>query len=246
MVSRQHYSKAPITEAIIDVRTRLPETIGLGDLERLHGAIKVDYPKKGSRNLVEGQFKAQKAGVSASAKSKSVGFLFQSEDQKQIVQMRLDGYTMSRLAPYDRWEAFRDEARRLWMIYRKTAKPEEVLRLAVRYINRIDIPLPFRDLKDYLRTGPEVAPGLPQVLTGLFMQLTIPQNDIRCTAMLTEALIEPATEGVASIVLDIDLFRTDDVPQSDDAVWEFFETLHERKNEIFEECITENTRELIR
>jgi uncharacterized protein (TIGR04255 family) len=76
----------------------------------------------------------------------------------------LDGFAMSRLAPYENWNAVRDEARRLWDIYRSIAKPSKLIRLAVRYINRIDMPLPLGDFKDYLRTVPDVSPDLPQGL----------------------------------------------------------------------------------
>jgi uncharacterized protein (TIGR04255 family) len=68
---------------------------------------------------------------------------------------------MSHLAPYENWNAVRDEARRLWALYRSIAKPSKLIRLAVRYINRIDMPLPLGDFKDYLRTVPDVTTREP-------------------------------------------------------------------------------------
>jgi uncharacterized protein (TIGR04255 family) len=62
--------------------------------------------------------------------------------------------------------------------------------------------------------------------------------------LLSEALIEPAKPNVASIVLDIDLYRDTNPPQEDSEIWSFFEILRERKNEVFEACITEKAREL--
>jgi uncharacterized protein (TIGR04255 family) len=246
MSPRHHYSQAPITEALIDIRVQLPGGVGLDRLERLHEDVRPDYPGKARRSLAKGRFGLEGKQVSASASSEPAGFLFKSSDAKQIVQVRLDGFTMSRLAPYENWEPFRDEARRLWRIYRSELKPSAVIRLAVRYINRIDIPLPFDDLKTFLRTVPEVSPAMPQALSGLFMQLTIPQADIDCTMILTEALIDPSRPGVASVILDIDLFRPERVPQDEHSLWECFELLHDRKNQIFEACITEETRKLIR
>src|SRR5207253_4384748 len=100
-----------------------------------------------------------------------IGYTFTSSDGLQAFQSRLDGFTFSRLAPYNGWESFCSEARRLWNIYREVTQPQAVTRAAVRYINRLDLPLPIRDLKDYLRTVPEVSPDLPQGLSGYFMQL---------------------------------------------------------------------------
>jgi uncharacterized protein (TIGR04255 family) len=98
---------------------------------------------------------------------------------------------------------FATEARRLWDLYRSVARPSKLIRLAVRYINRIDIPLPLNDFKDYLRTVPEVSPALPQGLTGYFMHLEIPLADIKSLALINETIIEPASQNVVSVVLDI-------------------------------------------
>lgn len=243
MATARHYPRAPITEAIIDIRVRLPESVGVDELEKCHESIREQYPGKARRDFAEGRFEVGKR-VGASASQRPVGFLFKSQDGKQVFQARLNGFTMSRLAPYESWEPFRSEARRLWDIYRQTVSPEAVVRLAVRYINRIDIPTPFDDFDQFLRTIPVVSSDLPQALSGMFMQLTIPQPDIDCVALLNEALIEPAMPDVASIILDIDLFRTENPPQEEAEIWEFFEILHDRKNDVFEACITEAARKL--
>ena len=76
------------------------------------------------------------------------------------------------------------------------------------------------------------------------MQLTIPHPDIECVALLNQALIEPRQPGLASIILDIDLFRQENVPQDEKEMWDFFEVLHDRKNDVFEACLTDKAREL--
>ena len=244
MAVQRHYPKAPITEAIIDLRVELTDGVTVGDLESVHVGQESAYPTKRNitRAVLQGQIGDQ--GAAAAASSKPIGFLFTSQDEKQVFQVRLDGFTMSRLAPYERWEPFRDEAHRLWDVYRSVANPKKVVRLAVRYVNRLNLPLPFGDFKEYLKTVPEVSPELPQGLAGFFMQLAIPQEDIKSVALLNEAIIEPTVPNTVSVVLDIDVFRTDDLPYGEDGVWAFFETLRDRKNEVFEACITDRAREL--
>src|SRR3990172_12756662 len=229
MPTKKHYPKAPITEAIIDLRVELPEGTGISELEIVHEGLEAAYPTKKNRILAEVQAQIGDQGAAAAARSKHVGFLFSSRDEKQIFQARLDGFTMSRLAPYESWEPFLDEARRLWDKYRSIAKPTKVTRLATRYINRLDLPLPVNDLKDYLRTVPEVSSELPQNLAGYFMQLRIPQEDIKALLLLNQAIIDPSKPGVASVVLDIDVFRVDELPRDEQAVWDFFEVLRIRK-----------------
>lgn len=244
MKTQRHYSKAPITEALIDLRVELPEGTGVADLEKVHTGLESAYPTRKDRIVAEVQGLIGDRAAAAAATSKHTGFLFTSKDGKYIFQARLDGFTMSRLAPYESWKPFKDEARRLWNVYRSITKPTNVTRLAVRYINRLDLPLPVADLKDYLRTVPEVSSDLPQNLAGYFAQLRIPLDDIKSLLVVNQAIIEPAKPGVASVVLDTDIFRADDLPADEEGVWEFFEVLRVRKNDVFEACITDKAREL--
>lgn len=241
----RHYPKAPITEALIDLRVEVPPEVTASELQKAHADQEADYPRVEQANVAVGHMEVGKQ-VATSASTKQVGYWFRSADGKQIYQSRLDGFTMSRLAPYESWEPFRNEARRLWDVYRSVAKPVKVIRLAVRYINRLDIPLPLADFKEYLRTVPEVSPDLPQGLAGYFMRLAIPQDDIKSMALLNETIIAPAAPNLVSIVLDIDIFRTAELPTDEEVVWSFFEELRVRKNEVFEACITDKARELFR
>lgn len=240
------YPNAPITEAIIDIRVQLPEGTGVAELERVHEGLEAAYPTKRKRMQAEFHGEMGERGATAAARSKHIGYLFRSRDEKLVFQARLDGFTMSRLAPYESWDPFRDEARRLWNVYRSVLKPIRVTRLAVRYINRLDLPFPVTELKDYLRTVPEVSSDLPQELAGYFMQLRIPQEDINSVLLINQAIIEPAEPGVASVVLDIDVFRVDDPPTDEKDIWDFFEVLRECKNHVFEACITPKARELFK
>ncbi len=245
MGTQRHYPNAPITEALIDLRVELPKRTTVADLEKVHAEEKSAYPIKKNRNLVIGQMQFGQQ-VAAAASSKHIGFLFTSKDEKQIFQARLDGFTMSRLAPYESWDVFCKEARRLWDRYRSVAEPKKLVRLAVRYINRLDLPLPVPDLKEYLRTVPEISPDLPQDLSGYFLHLRIPMGDIKSTLLVNQTIIEPNGPNVVSVVLDNDICRDADVPQNEDAVWSFFEELRVRKNEVFESSITDRTRELFK
>lgn len=246
MATQQHYLNAPITEALIDLRVELPEGTGVADLAKVHEGLETAYPTRKNRILAEVKGQISDRGAAAAARSKHFGYLFTSGDEKQVFQARLDGFTVSRLAPYESWEPFRDEARRLWDLYRSIAKPTRVARLAVRYINRLDLPMPVGDLKDYLRTVPEVSSDLPQHLAGYFTQLRIPLEDIKSLLVVNQAIIDPARPGVASVVLDNDIFRADDLPADEEGIWEFFEVLRSRKNGVFEACITDKARELFK
>jgi len=244
MAQTLHYANAPITEAIIDLRVKPAEMVA-ARLSEVCESVSADYPHREEVFQAIGQLEL-KPGISASASAtqESIGYKSASADQRQILQARRNGFSFSRLAPYDRWATFRDEARRLWSTYREISTPQQITRLAVRYINRIDIPGDRVDLKEFFRTSPEISPDLPQMLDGFFLQLRLPCDDLPGTALISQSIVPPVRPGVFSVVLDVDLFRNDSPPQDEAGVWEFFESLHDRKNAIFEACITNNTREL--
>lgn len=244
MPPKRHYSNAPITEALIDIQVELPAGTTLSALESAFDRIKEKYPTKKKKVSFEGQFSGGEE-IGASAKQTHTGFAFYSVDGKQIVQARLDGFTFSRLKPYGSWPELRDEAKSLWTIYREMAKPIKMTRIAVRYINQIDVPLPFADFNEYFRTVPEVSPDLPQELSTFFMRLEFPQTDFEGILVLTQTMVPPPQPGVASFILDIDVVKADSNLTSDVEAWALLEIMHERKNEIFEGCITDKTRELI-
>lgn len=237
------YKNAPITEAIIDLKVSLPRPVPFRKLEQ-EAIVSATYTVQKEVMAFEVN-SSMGAEVTASASQTPLGYLFSSADQRQVFQARQDGFTFSRLAPYEGWVPFRDEARRLWELYRSFAKPERITRLAVRNINRLDLPQPLVELKDYLRTLPEISPDMSQSMSAYFMQIQLPQHDLQAMLVITEAVIPPAQPDKVSVLLDIDLFSETEIAIEDGVVWDYFEQLRSRKNKVFEACITDRTKELI-
>lgn len=238
------YERAPIIEALIDIRVDAGASdIPLTTLDHLQAKVVAAYPVKRKQVNVIGQFSAG-AQVAASATQTQTGFAFSSTDGKQIFQARLDGFTFSRLRPYGNWTELRDEAKRLWNIYRDATGPLRVSRIAVRYINRIDIPLASFDYKDYFRTTPEISPVLPQGLSSFYMELHFPQPDIDGTLILRQAATPPPEPGVGSVILDLDVFKELSSDVEDNELWKLLELLRAKKNEFFEGSLTDKARQL--
>src|SRR6516165_7350370 len=95
MTTTQPYSKAPITEAIIDLRVKLPESVTLSELEHLQASEHDAYPTRKKIRLAHGLIEVGEA-VATSARSIELGFMFTSPDEKQVFQGKLDGFAFSR------------------------------------------------------------------------------------------------------------------------------------------------------
>ena len=173
------------------------------------------------------------------------GFFFRSPNERKIVQARLDGFTFNKLKPYENWELFSSEAKRLWSIFCQVANPIKITRVALRYINKIFFPLPMKDFKEYILTIPEVAPNLPQGLTHLFARLVIPKPEIEALAIITETMEEPNQDQKLPFIFDIDVFKGIDYSEPD-RIWKDFEELRQFKNEVFFNSLTEKAKEMFK
>lgn len=242
------FPNPPITEALLDIRCKLPPEVSLDNLATLHEAIRDRYPNKRTRMSWQARVEIRPPGeaqVVAPSSGKPDGYHFLSADGKRIVQARLDGFTFNRLKPYDRWETFRDEAKANWRVYTKVARPETVSRIALRYINRIEVPLPIKDFKEYILTTPEIAPSLPQGLANFLMRLEVPDPKSGSTGIITETM-EPPNENSLPLILDIDVIREAQFDPKSEDLWVAFEQVRDFTNEIFFRSITDKAKELFR
>lgn len=243
------FPRAPITEALLDIRVELPKRTVLKDLEAFQKDIREVFSQKQTRVSFTAKIPIKDVGVSPPSIATSGGadgLMFRSPEEQKVVQARLDGFTFNKLKPYEQWAIFRDEARNLWNVYYEIAKPVRVTRIALRYINRIEIPFPIRDFKDYILTVPEIAPTLPQGLQQFFMRLDIPMPNGRVMARITQTLEKRTEVERLPFIFDIDVWQLVDYEGQANEMWDEFKKLREIKNKIFFESITEKTKELFR
>jgi uncharacterized protein (TIGR04255 family) len=238
-LTKRRYKKAPITEALIDIRLALIPGRTVDSLLPIREQIASNYPKQNKTLKIEGRFGLDQT---ASQQQTLTGFRFDSADGKYVLQTRVDGFTFSRLAPYEHWEPFEQEARRLWTIYRQYADPVNCIRVAVRYINRIDLPTVPSEMKDYFETYPEISPKMTQLMDGFAMQVLISQGNGIVLSLIQAGVPAPRPE-VASINLDLDLFKESQTEfTTDEAIWGFLNSLRGIADHTFESCITDRTR----
>jgi len=240
------FPNAPIVESLLDIRVELPEKINLMMLEGFYDKIKEHFPEKQQRMSFQAGVKLSSEGTAAALPTSGGidGYLFKSPQEKKMVQARLDGFTFNKLKPYKTWEIFRDEARSLWNLYFQATNPVRITRIALRYINRIEIPLPMKNFKEYVLTTPEIAPKLPQKLNQFFMQLVIPNPDIQTTAIINQTTENPTENQRLPLIFDIDVFQNKTYVENNVEMWSEFEKLHIFKNEIFFNSITDKAKEL--
>jgi uncharacterized protein (TIGR04255 family) len=238
-----HLARAPITEALVDLRVDLPPDVSTETLMQMQAALAESYPTKRDRLHWQVQFNPQERAV-ASEETKQTGFIFWSSDERRAVQARLDGFSFSWLKPYEDWAALRDEARRTWTEFVRIARPLRVTRVALRYINRIELKRPV-DFNEYLVTFPRTQSSAVPTPTGLFMRLVsaIPEG----TLVVTEAIDElGSTDQIIPVILDIDIFREGLFDVDGHEAWPVLEVLRGAKNRVFFGSVTPKALELFK
>lgn len=228
-----HLPNAPIVEALLDIRAQVADELSVDTLRSAHESLRGGYPKTKERRRFEGTFKLIKGGsVDATAQEFSVdGYQFISADGLQVVQFRLDGFTFNRLKPYPDWATFRKEAKHLWNVYRRLARPISVSRVALRYINEIVIPVTGHPWHDYLRSPPRLPEEFDRTPKTFLQRFEIDDSDSGTTWLITQALKPSPSPATTTILLDIDVFKQGSFDE--ESIWGVADLLRKIKNDIF-------------
>lgn len=214
-----HLPRAPIKEAVIEIRTEIEcaweekETI-----PKLVPALH-DYPKvrsgRGFRQLV-----LAAPNMPPQHSESDLGWRgleFKTPDERSVAGFFRDSFVFSRLQPYTKWELFLGEALRLWRIYVTAAKPTQIQRLGLRFINQVPVETAGLSLSDYFRSPPQPAYGLELPFNFFFHHDNCAVPGHPYAVNIIRAL-QPKEETVggqttpAKLLLDIDVGTIASVP----------------------------------
>lgn len=238
------YKNAPIREAIFDIKIDENEKVSLDVLENIHKEIKNEYPEKRQNFRLTQQinFKQEHSNIENNSSKEFYGLIFFNKKNTRV-QAKIDGFTFNMIKPYSNWSSFIEEAFRIWEIYKRHVKPESIVRISLRYINKIEIPVPFKNFQEYVTNMPPIPNCLPQSFSNFFMQIQVPFVDDKLDVLLTQT-IEHKLDNILPFILDIDVIKTKDLSTDSEWLRLQFEKFREIKNSTFENCITDNSRNL--
>lgn len=229
-------SRAPIVEGLIDVRVEPAAGMTFELLQSAADELAEEFPARQVRRRFQAEFvvsETQPAAVSANLDAPD-GIVLRSADQKWVAQFRLDGFSLSRLEPYTSWKELRSKAVHLWDYYSAKLQPVSAIRLATRYINRIQIPQDESFDKTFATTF--VLPAtLPQAVAGYLLRIVVPLEGDEAVALLTQSL-----EGQSSeCIFDLDVFSERITGFKPSEIWARLDRLRDLKNELFFNSLTE-------
>jgi uncharacterized protein (TIGR04255 family) len=164
------YAKAPITEAVIELRCKEP--VEPAAIEKVAKLFLKEYPFDEPQQQLDIRVEPTGARLETRYLGKRLG----SVDRTDILVFGSENFVSSRLAPYTGWEDFFARTKAGWDAWRDQIGNRELSRIGVRFINRIDIPilkgeiieeekyLNLRDGEEYLSaTWMEFFPGTKSI-----------------------------------------------------------------------------------
>lgn len=232
-----HLSKAPIVEAVIDIRVVPSVKWDEGSLEKELKQRLPDFPKVESLREARYQLTPGKPDVPVVEDFGCVSFKLHSNDSLYIAQFNKGGFVFSRLKPYEDWGQFSQEALRLWAIYCELLKPSDIKRIGLRFINRIDIMQSTIELGDYYKYPPEPLKELNWPLAGYLHHdvIQIPETLYSINLIKTVQNFP----GKIGLILDVDVFMQSQFEFNELRIIECLEEMRWAKNKIFFSSLTE-------
>lgn len=210
----EHLPKAPIVEAVIDIRARataaFEEPSVRSQLEaKLNGYGFLDSQRKFRHELqlqVEG-------GKPPGQKVHDLGWKglrFRSADEKHIAQFNQDGFVFSRLEPYKDWPQLSSEGLKLWKVFKELARPKEIDRIGLRFINRFLLPQGELSFEDYIQPAPVSPVGMDLPFRGFMHHDTLAVLGHPYAINVIRTIQSPPNSGGpgVALILDIDVFTT--------------------------------------
>jgi uncharacterized protein (TIGR04255 family) len=157
------------------------------------------------------------------------GVVRRSRDGANVLQCRTDGCSYSRLAPYKSWEHALPRALAIWNAYQK-ATAATAVRVTVRYINVIPIPVEAPDLGRYLVNPPKAPLSRTSTVRGFYSTVTLFETDSNIYASVLQAVLSGNINDEVPIALNVEAYQENVEPST---IKTTLGLLRDTKNRLF-------------
>lgn len=240
-----HLNRAPIVEALIDI-----QFAPVADMDMSAIAVELSAGKSASiSDLFETMFELRVEGDALPYSSSTANITGKRLDfgtEHRVIQIRNNSFTFSKLAPYDTWEEMIEPTLVAWQHFLKYVGKGTINRVALRYINVLELPLPLDSFDRYLTSPPQVPQGLQQGISGFLTRVLCPlKEDL---LIITQSLEREASDNSAvKVALDIEVSHEHELDRSDVATLNLvLNRLRTAKNDAFFAYLTDDALELFK
>lgn len=240
-MAKRQYKNPPVQEALCEIfftGSEWDNTIP----GSFYGEIQRDFPNKT-------QLKQFGVEVNIAEKERLAKFSenedriqFRKPDASQIVQLAKDLLVVNQLRPYPRFEAWLPVIKNKLELYVKLARPKNIAKIGVRYINRIIIPKKEVRMEDYFNLYPQLPKEWGDEHGSFMMRLELPPKHPTHQLVITFATTPSDAADSTAFALDLyDIFGKLAKNEVDQVV-KIASEGHENIEQAFENSIMDNLR----
>ena len=252
MQPRRRYKNPPIEEALCEFRFKPGRAWDLTVPGKLQAAIGDEYMgKPQEQRVVQVGLQVQQDKPSNLQLGEGLARVqLVTRNGKRMVGIGPDVLSIHMLRPYQDpgeperigWDEFQARIETALDAYLKVAQPLGVVRVGIRYINKIVIPTGTVTVEEYLKCALPVVNGLPDHLTSFMSRVDYTYaDDVRI--VLSQGSIDSPTNHV-SLLLDLDVIWEHREAVDREKALNLVNDLRDRERAAFEAVITDKAREL--
>lgn len=242
---RRIYKDPPVIEALCEFLFEPSQPWDLTIPGMFYREVQSEFPK---RRQVKPflNFQPERQGQTIQSIVNSVDRIqFLREDERALIQVGPDLLAVNHLRPYSKWETFKQMIEYALGAYERVANPQAIMRIGLRYINRLEIPGQQEvEIEHYLLTTPTVPSAVPQFFGSWMQRVEIPYPEANGVLVLQASSVQEAEQKAIAFLLDLDFVTLQPALVELDSVMEWVEKAHCEVEEIFEACVTDEARRL--
>lgn len=230
------YENPPILEAIIEIR--FGEPASEANLKKVSDWLKSRYYNV----QIEEQVEVKVDFPTRSAEFKLNGNLYRLSSSDLTTECSVSPFNIAwtSRAPYEGWSSFVTRVTSDLDTASKVLFKRQVVRLGLRYINRIDVPISQSRTFEYetFFNFKVDTQGALEPSTHYHWAVRKEYQDEMLSSLVQSAVMSPELIGQRSFSLDIDIASEVDVPQRVDDILSKLGQMRVLKNRLFEAALT--------
>jgi uncharacterized protein (TIGR04255 family) len=230
---------SPIVEAVCELRFK-DATDDLTIFGKLHDKLKGIYPNKKRSMLREIKF-ASTEGKTTAIPIETDLQQFINNEGTSLIQIGKNILTINELTPYSSWVNFYERITQVYNTYSEITGLNQVERIGLRYINKIEFVDEFIKLGDYFKLRPTYDTATLGEEHGQFIVgVRFYRNNDQDNLKIELRTCDPKPGFQYAFILDIDYFTltATDITSKNALSW--ISTAHGEAEKAFFSCITEN------
>lgn len=197
------YRNPPVVEALCEVffaGSAWDDTVP----GRFYDQLQERFPVKRQREIQEAQVSLSSAGeASAAVRRLAPRIQFLSKKEDRMVQLGKDLLVVNQLRPYPSFEDWEPVVHEMIGIYRELAKPREVEKVGVRYINRVMIPGAKVRMEDYFTIYPQLPKAMGDLHGPFMVRVEVPAGKGKHVTLITFGTAPSEQAAVSAYLLDL-------------------------------------------